>query len=405
MKKKMIYDSILNIIATSLPLIILQLIILPIIGTILGNSKYGLMVTLVSLTTLISLPLGNVLNNVRLLENENYQKNGLSGDFNVLLVNSIIINSILVIVGTLYYEDHPSFMNIILILGISCLSLVREYLIVSFRLSLNYKGILVNNIILGIGYLFGFLFFYMFGYWQLIYIVGTFFSLLYIIKKSNLLKEGFATTILFKKTSYKAVVLFSSTFMKTVLSYADKLILFPLLGPTAVSVYYSATVLSKLITRVITPVTSVMLSYLAKMQEFKMKHLVILMSLMTGIGIVGYFIIMAISEPMLYLLYPQWATESAQLISVTAATTVVDLISSIINPIILRFKNINWQLGISGSNLIITVLAVFIFYHLYGLLGFCIGMLISNIIKLIMMIFILLLNNGKVKKNESMIYE
>lgn len=401
MKKKIIYDSILNIIATSLPLIILQLIILPTIGTILGDAKYGLMVTLISLTTLLGHPLGNVLNNIRLLVNEDYQRNRLSGDFNILLVNSIIINSILVIIGTIYYEGHPSFINIILIWGISCLNLVREYLIVSFRLSLNYKAILVNNIILSIGYLFGLLLFYIFGYWQFIYIAGSFFSLLYIIKKSDLLKEGFNTTILFKKTTYKAVILFLSTFMKTILSYADKLILFPLLGPTAVSIYYTATVLSKLITRVITPVTSVMLSYLAKMKEFKIKHFTLLISLMTGIGIVGYFIIIIISEPMLYLLYPQWASESMQLIYITAATTVVGLISSVINPIILRFKNINWQLGISGVNLIITVLAVFIFYYLYGLLGFCIGMLISNIVKLIMMISIYFINNGEIKKNES----
>ncbi|WP_404292786.1 hypothetical protein LG276_21265 [Cytobacillus kochii] len=398
MKKKIIYDSILNIIATSLPLIILQLIILPIIGTILGDTKYGLMVTLVSLTTLLSHPLGNVLNNVRLLVNEDYQKNRLSGDFNILLVNSIIINSILVIFGTIYYEAHSSFINIVLIWGISCLNLVREYLIVSFRLTLNYKGILVNNIILGIGYLFGLLLFYIYEYWQFIYIVGALFSLLYIILKSNLLKEGFTTTILFKKTSYKAVILFLSTFMKTVLSYADKLILFPLLGPAAVSVYYTATVLSKLITRLITPVTSVMLSYLAKMQGFKIKHFALLISVMTGIGIVSYFIIVVISEPMLNLLYPQWASESMRLIYITAATTVVGLISSVINPIILRFKNINWQLGISGANLIITVLAVFIFYNLYGLLGFCIGMLISNILKLIMMVLVFFLNNGDIKK-------
>ncbi|MEA1853615.1 hypothetical protein U9M49_10960 [Cytobacillus sp. OWB-43] len=398
MRKKLIYDSILNIIATSLPLIILQLIILPITGNIIGDANYGLMVTLVSLSTLLSHPLGNVLNNVRLLVNEDYQKNRHIGDFNILLVNSIIINSILVIVGTIYYEGQTSFINIVLIWGISCLNLVREYLIVSFRLSLNYKGILVNNIILGIGYLVGMLLFYIYEYWQFIYIVGALFSLLYIIMRSNLLKEGFTTTILFKNTSYKAVILFLSTFMNTVLSYADKLILFPLLGPAAVSVYYTATVLSKLITRVITPVTSVMLSYLVKMQEFKIKHFSLLIGLMTGIGLVGYYIIVVISEPMLYFLYPQWASESMQLIYITAATTVVGLISSVINPIILRFKNITWQLGISGVNLIITIISVFIFYYLYGLLGFCIGMLISSILKLIMMIFIFFLNNGEIKK-------
>lgn len=392
-KKKFVLDSLLNIIATAIPLLILQLVTLPIVGAVLGGDQYGLVITLISLFTLLTLPFGNVLNNIRLLSDNEYKQKKVTGDFNVLLAGSVLISSFMVILGTVYYEDTISLASIILMVTIACFNLIREYLLVSFRLKLNYKGILINNIILGIGYLTGTLVFYLTGYWQLIFIFGSGLSLFYIIRNSNLLNETFKLTNLFKKTTYKSFVLFLSSFLKTIITYTDKLLLFPLLGPAAVSIYYTATIIGKIISMMITPINGVMLSYLTSMEKMKFKNFMYIMVTIGFVGVIGYFATILISHPLLYFLYPNWAAESMELIYITTASAIIGVMSSVIQPVILRFNNINWQLLISGTNVVVYIISVFTFYNLYGLIGFCIGILVANVFKLVLMISIFIFNN------------
>lgn len=395
MRKKFIFDSILNIIAAAVPLVILQLVVLPLLGVKLGDKEYGLIITLISLFTLFSFPFGIVLNNVRLLLDKDYHLGNLDGDFNFLLIVSSIISSILVIVGTVYYEKDFSFINIILMVVISCLNLFREYMLVSFRLKLNYKSILINNILLGIGYIIGTGIFYITSYWHFIYIVGSGISLIYIMKNSNLLKESYGVTEKFKSTLYKSFILYCSSFLKTLVSYADKLLLFPLLGPEAVAIYYTANILGKIISMVINPVSSVILSYLSSENNgiFKFKSFVVIISI---ISFVGYFVTIIISKPILDLLYPNWASESFKLIYITTASTIIEIICSIIHPFILKYNNINWQIVISTANLIVYVVCAMLFYYSSGLKGFCFGILIATIIKLILMAIIFILNQSPI---------
>ncbi|MGO1369928.1 lipopolysaccharide biosynthesis protein [Senegalia sp. (in: firmicutes)] len=391
-KRKIIYDAILNIIASTVPTLVLQMIILPIIGLRLGETEYGIAITLISMATLFSLPFGSVLNNIRLLMDSEYRSNDITGDFNILLIGSIVINAIVMIIGTMHYEGHFAPVSVLLVTLFSCLNLMREYLIVSFRIKINYKAILLNNLILGLGYLIGLIIFYLIGYWQIVYVFGASFSLIYIIKNSNLINESFSKTKLFSKITYKGIVLFFSVFMKTILTYADKLLLFPLLGPAAVSIYYSATLMGKIVAMVITPVSGVMLSYLAKMEKIKIKDFIKAISLTAIVGLIGYIVIIFVSGPVLNLLYPDWAEGSLDLIYLTTATAIIGVISSIIHPFLLRFNHINWQLIINAINIIIYTICVYMFYSLYGLVGFCLGMLIASVIKLIIMILIFILN-------------
>ncbi|THF80870.1 hypothetical protein E6C55_10155 [Cohnella fermenti] len=395
MSRKLVSDSILNIIASSVPILFLQFIVLPIVGRQLGEQDYGLAVTIISLSTLFSLPFGSVLNNIRLLLNDEYQINKSIGDFNILLAASIIINSILMVVGTIYYEEHFSILNIIFVALFSCLNIIREYLIVSFRIIINYKAILINNLILAIGYLVGLVMFIVTGYWQLIFIFGASFSLLYIINKNNLINEKFAMTHLFKGTLYKSIILFFSVFMKTIITYADKLLLFPLIGPAAVSYYYSATIVGKFISMVTTPISGVLLSYLTKMERIRTRDFVAIITITTIVATFGYFIVILISEPILTLLYPKWADRSLELIYITTATALIGVISSIIQPFQLRFNDIKWQFIINLVNVLLYVICTILFYREYGLIGFCWAMLISSIVKLLMMIGLFILDNEK----------
>lgn len=393
--KKFLLDSLLNIVATAIPIIILQLVTLPIIGDRLGGDQYGLIVTLISLFTVLSFPFGNVLNNIRLLVDKEYSEKQILGDFNILLISSIVLSTIMMIIGTIYYEGKFSFISISLINLISCLNLLREYLGVSFRLQLNYKKIVINNVILTIGYILGTFLFSLMGYWEFIFIFGYGFSVLYIIKNSTLLKEPVVRTDLFNSTTYKSIVLLGSSLLTNVLNYADKLLIFPLLGPAAVTIYYTATIIGKIMSMAITPINGVILSYIARLEKFNPKTFGLIMLLTGIVGIIGYVFTVWISPFVLSFLYPDWANESLKYIYITTATAIVGVISSVIQPFILKFNHINWQLIINGSNVIVYMVCAFVLYQFYGLMGFCIGIFISSVYQLILMICIFIVSNRR----------
>jgi len=391
-KKKFLIDSLLNIISAALPLLILQLISYPLIARVVGGEEYGLIITLISVITVVSFPLGNVLNNIRLLRDEEYKEANEEGDFNPLLLGSSFVSILLIIYISFYIDSSLEILDFILLSLITVASLWKEYLIVTFRLVLNYKGILLNNIFMSLGYLIGSGIFLYLGNWQIIYFTGLLFSLIYILRHTSLHKEKFRFSNLFKITASKGLALYIANLLKNVLSYADKLILLPLLGPVTVAIYYSSTILGKIISMMINPVNSVILSYLVKVDNISLKNVIKMFSVSTIIGVFGYILTVWISPYFLGFFYKDWAEESLELVYITTATAIVGVLSTVLQPFNLRFNKISWQIYLSGIHLVAYVALCFYFFQIAGLKGFTFGVLMSTVFKLIMQLSIFLFN-------------
>lgn len=391
-KKKFLIDSLLNIISAALPLLVLQLISYPLIARVVGGEEYGLIITLISVITVVSFPLGNVLNNIRLLRDEEYKEANEEGDFNPLLLGSSFVSILLIIYISFYIDSSLEILDFILLSLITVASLWKEYLIVTFRLVLNYKGILLNNIFMSLGYLIGSGIFLYLGNWQVIYFTGLLFSLIYILRHTSLHKEKFRFSNLFKITASKGLALYIANLLKNVLSYADKLILLPLLGPVTVAIYYSSTILGKIISMMINPVNSVILSYLVKVDNISLKNVIKMFSVSTIIGVFGYILTVWISPYFLGFFYKDWAEESLELVYITTATAIVGVLSTVLQPFNLRFNKISWQIYLSGIHLVAYVALCFYFFQIAGLKGFTFGVLMATVFKLIMQLSIFLFN-------------
>ncbi len=390
-KNTFIKDIFINIIATLLPLVSLQLFSLPLIAKLEGGEIYGSVIFLISVFTIIAFPLGNVLNNSRLLLNTEYEEKDLQGDFNFFVSAAVFVGITFFTIFSFFYNEKMSIISFILILLIIILYIMREYFIVSFRLTLSFKKILFNNIFLGSGYVIGTLVYSLTRQWEFIYLIGLLLSNIYIFSNSNLHKESFSKTPFFKTTLSNSLYLYSANVLKNLLTHADKLLLFPLLGPVNVAVYYTASIIGKVMSMLINPANTVILSYLVREKEKKSfsKHIYIIIL----VSILGYFSILIAGPYFLRFFYNQWAVESISILKYTAGAAVVSVISSLLHPFNLRFNKIKWQFYINGSYLIIyLVLAVSLTYF-YGLKGFSIAVLIASIYNLLIQILIYNLDN------------
>ena len=387
-KKKIVIDIALNITATAIPVFVLQLIILPNLSKFMDSDKYGLLVTILALLNVIPATFGNSLNNIRLIYGNDNRTETQPADYNVLLLLLAIVNLIVVSAFAYYYDKEITPVSMILTLIISVLWLMREYHIVAFRIKLNYVYIVVNNLIMVAGYLLGYVLFRLYGRWQMIYILGQLSSLIFIFLKSELWREPFKISPDFGKITGQTALLISAGFLTRVTSYADKLLIFPILGGAMVSIYYASTLFGKIVSLTITPISAVMLSYLSKSKKKNDSSFRSALLLSACVCTVGYFVCLFISRPVLALLYPQFVDEAMKYIRVTTGTTVLVAMISIINPFVLNYFDMRWQMVINGTYVLIYVSFSLFLLGKFGMLGFCIGAFTATFLKLCFMLII-----------------
>ena len=378
----------LNIVATAIPTFVLQLLILPNLAKFMSDDNYGLLVTVLAFLNVMPSTMGNVLNNIRLLYNENYVETNNEGDFNILLAILEGVNFLSVTVFLFYYDSNLTLFTVLMTGITALLWLAREYFLVAFRLIINYRAILLCNVIMVGGYGIGYLLFLGTKVWQVIYISGLLCSLIYCFIRSRLWKEPFKITPLFKRTSTQGLLLLIAKILNRLLVYADKIIVFPVLGGALVSVYYAATVFGKVVSLMITPVNSVVLTYLAKAK--KKTDSMLKSALLVGIAVcaVGYIVCVLISRPVLSILYPQYVDSAMNYIYLTTGTTVLYALISIVDPFIMKFFDMKWQIAINGGTVVVYLALGISFMIPWGLIGFCVGALLTNVLKLLFMIFI-----------------
>lgn len=387
-KKKVVFDMALNIVATAIPTFVLQLLILPNLAKFMSDDNYGLLVTVLAFLNVMPSTMGNVLNNIRLLYNENYVETNNEGDFNILLAILEGVNFLSVTVFLFYYDSNLTLFTVLMTGITALLWLAREYFLVAFRLIINYRAILLCNVIMVGGYGIGYLLFLGTKVWQVIYISGLLCSLIYCFIRSRLWKEPFKITPLFKRTSTQGLLLLIAKILNRLLVYADKIIVFPVLGGALVSVYYAATVFGKVVSLMITPVNSVVLTYLAKAK--KKTDSMLKSALLVGIAVcaVGYIVCVLISRPVLTILYPQYVDNAMHYIYLTTGTTVLYALISIVDPFIMKFFDMKWQIAINGGTVVVYLALGISLMIPWGLMGFCVGALLTNVLKLLFMIFI-----------------
>lgn len=387
-KKKVALDVGLNIISSILPTFSLQLIILPLIASVMSEDSYGLMLTITGIINLFSSVVGSSLNNTRLIHNNQYQEKKLIGDFNGLLIWGSLICFIATIIASLSFSEYHQPLSILFAAFATVLSSLALYNSVAFRIELNYFRILINSIIQTIGYGIGLGLFYIYGKWELIYLCGYLSSFSYILFKSRLWKEPLQYTLLFKQTLHYVIIIALANLLGNVLVYIDRFLLYPLLGGAAVSVYYVSSVFGKAISMAITPMTGVMLSYMSKMKKIDKKYIIYTLLGTSSIAALGYIICIVICPSLLRFLYPDMAKRAMQFFPINTLTAIVSVVSAVLNPIIIKFRNISWQIIINIFNLLAYVSISLPLLKIFGLIGFCYGALIASFLKLFMMIFI-----------------
>lgn len=390
-KKQVLIQFIENTLAYALPVFLLQFVVYPLIAKKLGSELNGLFLTMIALNYFVTNITATVLANTRLLLNQKYQESGERGDFNILFLIFSLVNTIIICVATFWYKGgtvtaQDLGFSVVVIL----LFLYHDYVTAQYRLQLQFRKIFFNNLILCAGYLIGLVVFYHFlPVWQVVFMIPYIMTAIYDMCNTDFIREPLRITPLFSVTTKQYFILAGSSLLSTAVTYGDRLILYPLMDGTSVSIFTSAQLVGKLLQMISTPLSSFMLSYLVKRKTMKLsisfKHIL----LVIGLGCVMYAGCLIVGNPMIRLLYSEWAEQSLYYVYFTAATGVLHMLVVLTNVILLRFTKSSWQIVKSVTYLCAYMFLSFPLLRVYGLMGFCVGNLLASAIELALILAVL----------------
>ncbi len=382
--KRISLDFIYNILASIILTGTMQILVYPFLAQCFSSSEYGQLVTIMGVVNTITVALGTSLNNTRLLMDTTYKEKKYEGDFNLILLLACLISGVLLYVISLQYFHYLK-RDSLLISLISILMVFRSYITVEYRLILNFKKILWCNVFGAIGYVVGIIILMMgASSWTIPFLCSELVSLVFILKSTHIYKEMLERTPLFSKTVLKYLIIIVSVASSSVMTYFDRFFLYPTVGGEAVSIYTVASFFGKTLSVVMLPISSVLLGYYSQKgykmdnKKFRIMNLItILISLVFWMGavIVGPFITK--------LLYPTLIESAREFIPLANAAAVISVACNMIHPSVLRFAPTYFQI-------VKEILYAIVYFSLsmglsskYGIIGFCIAAVVSNLFKYI----------------------
>ncbi|MDW7673967.1 MAG: hypothetical protein SCK28_05460 [Bacillota bacterium] len=384
--KKNFVDVIYNMASMSIYIFVQQIIIMPYISRNYDQQIFSNVIMFVTLYNIFTVVVGDELGNTRLVRNNKYINN--NSDFTIILFfATLIINIMLLILNSLV--DIIDNNLLIIILCTITMGIIRYYMMSYYKIDNEFSRILKLNISYSAGAVFGLWITTYFKLLLLPFLIGELFSIIYIIRsrKWHIEFRNITRSNEFENTRKVFLNLMFVSILINLISYMDRLMILPILGASAMAIYYASSTISKLISLIINPVSGVILAKLSNVSNsYKEKTIFFITRFVPVIIIFGTVGSVILSYFGVLLLYPMFLTEARQLFIPIGITTSLSSIVYLIKPILIRFFNSRIYTIINLIYAAVFIVSVSIASSKWGITGFVWASTISKFIQFSCMI-------------------
>ena len=388
MSKNFLKNSVYNIFANSIPMLSLQLIILPLIAKNYTVGQYGTILTIISIANVIIQIFGIGINNTRVIMNSFYMDKKITENYNKMFKIMVIIIVPVISLILLIFKIKISYVLFILLNIYIILGFLNLYLSSEYNINMDFLLLMKSNLCLTLGYAIGIFIFLFVNQWLLILTIGMLFTVIYELQTTYFWRERKKSSDYWNKTFNKVATISISSAMISIITYADRLFLFPILGANAVATYFAASLFGKIIGMGIGPVSNVLLSTFSSTDIISKKMFWKTNIINFLICIIFFAISIPTAYPIISMLYPSLSDEISVFINLANLAAILNTSAGMIQPMILKFCPIKWQLNIQ-------IIHVFLYFglsilgvNISGLLGFCIANVVIAIFKIILLCLI-----------------
>lgn len=378
-------DVTFKLIANIVSTIIRNIIVLPALARFFTNAQYGELITIIGVITTITAGLGNALLSTRLVMESDYKRNNKEGDFNLICI-IVSLLSIIFIVPLVYYFPSIGGTQAIIVVIILFAETYIGYHSGWFILRQAYKKLLIYTLVGGLGFGVGLLVTRITGYWTLTYLCSDIMSFVFLHSFSPLVKEKRIFTSLLKTTLNKYGVLFLTTIITNALAYLDRLLLYPLIGSSAVAAYTTASVFGKAFNLIAIPISSILLGYYATERiRLNVKKFWVINGI--TLSMLGIFILVTYIWGVWFtgILYPTIINEARPYILIANLSSALGASAQIAKSAALKYTKTYWTLIIQVIYALIYAGGGLLSVKSRGLQGFAEIVLVANIVQLVIL--------------------
>lgn len=378
--KRISGDFVINILASVVYTFARQIVVFPLLAARLSEGDYGILLTVAGWANVCTAMIGGSLNNIRLIEDSRYQERRLRGDFNLLC---LLGSSVSIVFATvLWWMFALSTVTAVLLAVYLVVSNLYQYGTAFFRLELNFKRTFWCNVVVSATYCATALVFATVELWPAVFLIGEGAGLVFVSLTTPFFKEPLARTPLLSATSLTLLTYMSTGLIGNLLQYADRMILYPILGGEGVSYYSTASFFGKSASIVMVPIAGVLLGYFAQ-KDFKASKK--LFAIVNGCSLLCLAVFLLgcwlFAPWFTRLLYPSLYAGAAPYIFLANLSAAISIAGNMAQPMVLKACSIRWTLLIQVLYGASYLLFAWLWLPGLGLLGFCWASIAANAVR------------------------
>lgn len=380
--KRITGDFIISIFASVIYTFARQIVVFPLLAARLSDADYGTLLTVAGLCNVCTAMIGNALNNIRLVQNSRYQEADASGDFNFLC---LLGSGVSVLFAVILWRMFPlSSLTAVLLAAYLVVSNLYQYATAFFRLELNFKLIFWCNVAVSAAYCAAALAFATATLWPAVFLIGEGAGLAFVWKTTPFSREPLRRTPLFAATAGTMLTFMATNLIGNLLTYADRMILYPVLGGEGVSYYSTASFFGKSAGIVMVPIAGVLLGYFAQKDFKASKKLFAIVNGCSLLCLAMFLLGCWLFAPWFTrLLYPSLYENAAPYIFLANLAAAISIAGNMAQPMVLKACSIGWTLftqALYGASYVLLSLYLL---PSCGLMGFCWVAIASNTVRLL----------------------
>lgn len=384
-RRGIVRDIGLNVVASALLTGVTQLLVYPGLSRMVTAAEYGSLLTTMAVVNVVGSSFGGSLNNTRILLQREYDREGVTGDYNAIFLILAAITAPLVAL-VLSFAGLASGIDAIGSVTVAVLVLWRAYYSASYRLRIDYWKNLAASAWGVAGYGLGMVLAKSTGHWSAAFLAGELFACAYIAMTGHIVRERMTRTSLLIHTLRKYGFLFMGTVLAASSLYLDRFLIYPILGAAEVSTYTVASFMGKSVGLLMSPIAGVLLTYYAKATRLSRAQMRGQIGFMSVGSIVGFLLILLIGRPVTTALYPTIAEGAMPYFVVANLASILFVSGNLIHPLVLRFCDSRWQPILQGGYLVAYLGFGFTGASIAGLWGLCWAVLAANAIRCLAMV-------------------
>ena len=381
--KNQIGDSIYSLAGLFLMNAVAQIVVFPLYARRFGDVGYGNLQYLMAYINVLTVSVGSAANYARMISPA-AERGQNSGDYNVfLLLVSLVgvpFTYLVRVFGGAPMDNATYICYCLLFVAMA----FRYYADVSYKITLRYRRFFLYYLFIGIGYAIGAVLVWKTGIWPLGLLVGEALGVLYAYGSSAVLsRRALCLSPAWRKTFRVILTFFLAEGVANLILNVDRILLKLLLGASAVTVYYLATLVGKTISVVTGPLNGVLIGYLARYEGKLTRRTMRLLALGSLAAILVFTLFCWLGGYLvLLILYPAEFDAVKDFLFVGSLAQVIYFITGILMVVLIRFAKKSYQIFINA------IFGICFFglgipaTYLFGMWGFSLSMVAACALRL-----------------------